>query len=252
MRSWGSEMSVRKHYEQLLAEHYDWVFGGFEANAERAAALLGRLDLLPRLSGRAIDLGSGPGYFSAPLAQAGYSVQAVDWEPTLLAALRDRCDGLGVEAVQEDMRQAARVCSGPVELAVCTGDSLAHLDSPREAAVVVAQCAELLEPGGHLLLEFRDQARALTGADRFLLVRSDAERIFTCALEYGDEHVEVTDLLHEREGAGWKLRKSSYRKARLTAGQVEASCRAAGLAVELRVNEAGMIILLARKPEASV
>lgn len=245
-------MNVREHYERLLAEQYDFVFGGFEANAERAAALLGRLDLLPRLSGRAVDLGSGPGYFTAPLARAGYAVQALDWEPTLLAALRERCDGLNVQALEEDMRKAAQVCAGPAELVLCMGDGLAHLDSPREAAVVVAQCAGLLEPGGRLLLEFRDQARALTGADRFLLLRSDERRIFSCMLEYGDEHLEVTDLLYVRpdQGSQWTLRKSAYRKARLTAGQVEAACRAAGLAVELRVNEAGMITLLARKPES--
>ncbi|MGE4293034.1 MAG: class I SAM-dependent methyltransferase [Desulfovibrio sp.] len=246
-------MGVREHYQELLAEHYDWVFGGFEANARRAAALLGRLELLPRGSGRALDLGCGPGYFAAPLAQAGFAVQALDWEPTLLNALRQRCDGLDVEVVQEDMRNAAQVCAGPVELVVCTGDSLAHLDSPREAAVVVAQCAGLLEPGGRLLLQFRDQARALTGPDRFLLLRSDANRIFSCMLEYGDEHVEVTDLLYEHNAApdaAWTLRRSAYRKARLTAGQVEAACRAAGLDVELRVNEAGMITLLATKPEA--
>lgn len=241
-------MTVREHYRTLLADQYDWVFGGFEANAERAAALLGRLDLAPRASGRAVDLGSGPGYFAAPLARAGYAVQALDWEPTLLAALRERCEGLGVEALQADMRTAGSVCAGPVELVVCTGDSLAHLDSPREAVVVVNQAAGLLEPGGRLLLEFRDQSRALTGPDRFLLVRSEAERIYTCALEYSDEHVEVTDLLHERTADGWTLRKSAYRKARLTAGQVEAACRASGLEVELRVNESGMILLLARKP----
>lgn len=245
-------MGVREHYESFLADQYDWVFGGFEANTQRAAALLGRLDMVPRRSGRAVDLGCGPGYFSSALANAGYAVQALDLDPTLLTKLRENCDGLNVEALQEDLREVAQVCTGPVELVVCTGDSLAHLESPREAAVVVDQCAGMLEPGGQLLLGFRDQSRSLTGTDRFLCLRSDADRIFTCALEYSDEHVDVTDMLYVRSGEGWTLRKSAYRKARLTAGQVEAACRAAGLDVELRVNEAGMITLLAIKPEASV
>ncbi|MEF2145478.1 MAG: class I SAM-dependent methyltransferase [Desulfovibrionaceae bacterium] len=240
-------MNVQEHYQRLLAEEYDFVFGGFTENSANAAALLGRLNLQPSLSGRALDLGCGPGYYAAPLAQAGYSVQALDWEPTLLASLADRCAGMDVVSVRADMREFVAHCKGPVELVLCMGDSLAHLTSSAEVSALLRQAAEVLEPGGRLLLSFRDQSRALIGADRFLTLRSDAQRIFSCFIEFAEESLEVTDILHVRQGQEWAVRKSAYRKTRLTGGQVEAMCRAAGLEVELRVNEAGLITLLACK-----
>lgn len=92
-----------------------------------------------------------------------------------------------------------------------------------------------LAPGGLFVLTFRDLSVALTGLDRFLPVHADADRIMTCVLDYEDERVVVSDLVHMRESAGWTMRKNSYRKLRLAADAVADELRE--LRFSLRRNE---------------
>ncbi len=50
-------------------------------------------------------------------------------------------------------------------------------------------------------MSFRDYAGApLEGDARFILVRSDEQRVMTCFLDYADRSVAVHDLLHEKHG----------------------------------------------------
>lgn len=238
---------IKRHYESMLAEHYSWFMGGFEENAARSEALFDELDIAPRLSDKAVDLGCGSGFQAIPLARRGFSVFGLDMSAQLLGEMAQRAEGLAVQAVEGDFRNCAQLLSTPVELATCMGDTLSHLKSHAEVETLMAQVYRGLEPGGRLLLTFRDQTAALGGPDRFLSLRSDESRIFTCFLEYGEDHLDVTDLLHLRQGDGWELISSQYRKVRLTAAQVEKYCRRAGFAVLESRMERGLVTLLAEK-----
>ena len=78
-----------RHYDQLLAEHYSWMVGApFERKAAEQKALLTELGIGQGAHGLAIDLGCGPGYQSAALADLGFSrVIAIDASQTLLDEL---------------------------------------------------------------------------------------------------------------------------------------------------------------------
>jgi hypothetical protein len=96
------------------------------------------------------------------------------------------------------------------------------------------------------VLTFRDLAtHELTGEQRFIPVRSDPNRIFTCFLEYHSDHVNVNDLLHVRAEDTWKLTSSSYRKLRLNAGQVGALLTDAGFSIEHSSTEQGLVRIVA-------
>ena len=77
-------------------------------------------------------------------------------------------------------------------------------------------------------------------------MRSDADRILTCFLEYGSEHVDVYDLLYERHDAQWAQRVSRYAKVRLMPGWVSAGLHAAGFRVVQETGPGGMVRLVAR------
>src|SRR5207245_1804527 len=124
--------TVRDHYDAVLAEHYTRMLGEFEAKVTEQRALLERLGVSARPSGAlAVDLGCGSGFQSVALARLGFRVLAVDFSQRLLAELNDRTRGLPVEAIAGDIRDVARLVPAGIELAVCMGDTLAHLD--REA-----------------------------------------------------------------------------------------------------------------------
>lgn len=106
------------------------------------------------------------------------------------------------------------------ELVVCMGDTLTHLATFDQVNTVFETAHQKLEAGGRLVLGFRDLSEERLGLDRFLPVRSDAGRVFTCFLEYGisPDHVLVHDLLYVNEaapGADWKFYRGCYQKLRI-------------------------------------
>ncbi len=238
---------IKTHYETLLAKCYSRAMGGFEARAADNAAFFQRHGIAPGSSGRAADLGAGSGFQTVPLARAGFSVTAVDFSDTLLEELRERARGLDVSAAQGDIRQAAALVPAPLELAVCMGDTLSHLAGPRELGTFFASVRGMLEDGGRFILSYRNQETALTGADRFLPVCSGDDLLFTCALEYGEEHITACDLVWFRDGTAWRFEKSCYRKTRLRRPEVDALLVRAGFSVEFEETVRGMVFVIARK-----
>ncbi len=239
--------TTRDHYETLLAKHYSHGMGGFEAKTAENAAIFEKLGLRPHKSGRAVDLGAGSGFQAVPLAQAGFSVTAVDFSPTLLAELASRAAGLAITAVQGDIMNVDALLDEPAELAVCMGDTLAHLESPGAVGDFFGKVHGVLGEDGRFVVGFRDQERGLDGTDRFLPVFADDALIFTCFLEYGPTHTDVTDLFHVRTDTGWTLEKSAYRKVRLARGAVADMLGAAGFRLEHETSARGMVTLVARK-----
>jgi SAM-dependent methyltransferase len=239
-----------RHYDELLAEHYSWMVGvPFEEKAAEQKALLADLGLKPGRHGTGIDLGSGPGYQSAALADLGFSrVIAVDTNQVLLDELRAQKGQRPIEAVHGDLCEfIGHAPAGGADAVVCMGDVLTHLESQKDVSGVLAGAFAALGPGGRLVLTFRDMSQALAGLDRFIPVQSDASRVMTCFLEYEPGTVVVHDLIHSRNGSGWDLRKSSYRKLRISSQDVVRQLKALGFEIEADRMAARMWAISARK-----
>lgn len=208
-------MSVTEHYDRLLAEHYSWMLGPFADRVAEQRDLLSGLGLAPGETGRALDLGCGSGIQSVALAQLGFDVTAVDTSRKLLDELDAAKDGLPITTMVGDI-EALPDFGTAFDAIVCMGDTLTHLSNVAAVERLFDAVTGLLSPGGRLVLTFRDLTAELAGTDRFIPVRSDSDRIMTCFLEYEPETVVVHDLVHVRQGEGWDLNKSSYRKLRLS------------------------------------
>ncbi len=243
-----------RHYDELLAEHYSWMVGvPFEEKAAEQKALLMELGLRDGRHGTAIDLGSGPGYQSAALADLGYArVIAIDTSKTLLDELAAHKAARPIEPVIGDMcRLSDHVAPASAGAIVCMGDALTHLPSHGDLSGLLAQAFAALAPGGRLVLTFRDMSEALTGLDRFIPVQSDADRVMVCFLEYEPDTVLVHDLIHSRTAAGWSMRKSNYRKLRVSSDQVVRQLKGLGFEIDVNRMAGRMWAISARKPEKS-
>ncbi|GAA2820195.1 class I SAM-dependent methyltransferase [Saccharopolyspora taberi] len=243
---------VAAHYENLLAEHYTWMFGADFADLVRAQRdLLAGLGIRPEGEpSAALDLGCGSGVHSVALAELGFAVTGVDVSETLLAELADRAHPR-VRGVHADLRDglAGLAEPGTVQVVTCMGDTLPHLPDEDAVRRLLAESFALLAPGGRIVLTFRDLSVRLAGLDRFLPVRGDQDRVMTCFLEDEGEHVRVHDLVHVRTGSGWELRKSSYRKLRLSPGQIAGLLADIGFRVaEPVAAERGMWVVAAQRP----
>jgi 2-polyprenyl-3-methyl-5-hydroxy-6-metoxy-1,4-benzoquinol methylase len=208
-------LDAKEHYDNHLGNFYSWMVGDFQSKASEFKDFLLANGILPRSTIRAIDLGSGHGIQTVPLAQIGFQVLAVDFNQQLLNELEKNTHGLSVKATNGDLRDFAQHSNSP-ELVLCCGDTISHLESKQEIELLIRDIADALVKNGKLILSFRDYSKAFTGTERFIPVKNDSHRILTCFLEYDTDHVVITDLLHERSDAGWIQKVSSYQKVRIT------------------------------------
>jgi hypothetical protein len=183
----------------------------------------------------AVDLGAGFGMHTVPLARAGWKVLAIDSSQHLASELRGHAQGLAVRTVVANLVDFPQHLApeAQADFILCMGDTLAR------------RFASSLSETGRFMATFRDYSVLPLGKARFIPVRSDQNRILTCFLEEHPGHVEVHDLLYEREGEKWNLTVSTYNKLRLAPEDVCSRFAAAGLNTRMAAGPRGMVRLVA-------
>ncbi|MFE7767644.1 class I SAM-dependent methyltransferase [Streptomyces sp. NPDC057438] len=99
-----------------------------------------------------VEFGVGTGRIALPLSRRVGPVTGVDSSPEMLDVLRrDLADDTPVEAVHGDI--CLYTAERTVGLVYCVCATLSMLLTPEEQALAVRRAAELLAPGGRLVLE---------------------------------------------------------------------------------------------------
>ncbi len=241
--------SVKAHYDSLLAPVYSWILGDFDAAHRQNAGLFDDLAILPRGNGLAVDLGCGPGCQAVPLAERGFSVLAIDFCAELLGELAQHAAQLPVTAICDDIRNFRNHLPQKAELIVCMGDSLVHLPDTDAVQQLIRDCADSVVDGGSVILSLRDYTQpAPTGPARFIPIRSDDNRIFTCFLDTVGDVIHVHDILYTREADGWRQHISDYRKLRLDYRWLTEVLEGNGLGLQSESLRDGFITLHAKRP----
>jgi SAM-dependent methyltransferase len=246
--------TVSEHYDNLLAHHYSWMFNQpFAEKVAEQRRILEEVLPMKEAAGRtlAIDLGAGPGFQSIALAELGFSrVVAVDTSELLLKELEAHRGDHSIETLHADIRDLARIgAPGQANVILCMGDTLTHLSSKDDVDRLFVDAYEKLAPGGSLILTFRDLTTELQGLDRFLPIRSDADKIMTCFLEFESPDVaRVHDLVYIQGPGGWKFEKSSYAKLRLATSWVTQHLVDAGFSISVQKPVARLQLIAAKKP----
>jgi SAM-dependent methyltransferase len=239
--------SVKEHYESHLAGYYSWLYGGFELKLTENRQFFQDHHIRPEHLGLAVDLGAGSGFQSVPLAELGFKVTAIDLSQTLLDELKENAKGMAIDLINDDLLNFTAHCPGNIELCVCMGDTLTHLDTHQNIRSLASGVYKTLNTRGRFILTFRDLALELKELERFIPIRSDDETIFTCFLEYETNHVVVHDLVYERMDQQWELKKSYFRKLRVSPQWTKDILLAAGFKIEIFDVYDGMVIIIAQK-----
>lgn len=238
---------VKEHYDNLLASCYSWMCGGSDSKLKKNRAFFQDHDIRPVHSAAAVDLGAGSGFQAIPLAEAGFNVTAIDLSRYLLAELNKTTGKLPIKTIQDDLLNFAEHSPAKIEIITCMGDTLTHLKTLADVLELMENVYGALEKDGLLILDFRDMSVELTRLDRFIPVRSDSKRIFTCFLEYEKTHVKVHDILYEKTDDRWKMKKSFFRKLRISSQWAKECLLKAGFKVEKYDIQHGMVTIIARK-----
>ena len=239
--------NVSEHYEKLLAKYYSWISGGRRAKIDENKKFFVDHNIRPLRSGLAFDLGAGCGFQSIPLAYLGYEVVAIDLSSKLLAELKAAATQSQIETVCDDLLNFADYDRGNIELVVCMGDTLTHLESLQKVQELFEKVYSALEIGGRLILSFRDLTFELTALDRFIPVQSNDQTIFTCFLEYEKDIVKVHDIIYEKKGEQWVMKKSYFRKLRISPDWARSYLQSIGFTIEFDNEKNQMHTIIARK-----
>lgn len=243
-----AKSSAKKHYENLLAKHYSWMFGDFNQQVEKNLKWFKEHNIHPKSNQYAIDFGCGSGFQTIALSSLGFSVTAVDFNQYLLDELKNHVENENIEIIQGDILNPKNYShKAPFGLAVCMGDTLPHLPSEEAISDFFRIVYDLLKAGGNLILSFRDYSFELTGIDRFIPVHNDEEKIMTVFLEYESNNVFVHDLVYERSGNAWELEKSVYKKVRLSADQVKNLLEKTNFSIKHLQSDKGTVHVIAAK-----
>ena len=239
--------SVKEHYDAHLGRFYSWMLGDFAERTQQQLQYFREHNIAPGANGVAIDLGCGNGIQSVALADLGFKVVAVDFNKSLLNELKVNAGERPVTVIEGSITDVS-LYDQPCELVVCMGDTITHLESVETVEKLFGDLLRILVPGGKLVISFRELAFPLEGEKRFIPVRSDAERILTCFLEYHPDHVMVHDLLYENENGQWKFSASAYKKLRMHTNQVVGLLVKAGFRIKA-VNERNGMMYVVGEPQ---
>lgn len=237
---------AQKHYDYLLAEIYSWMSGDFETRVNQTKEFFIKHNITPAAEiSAAVDLGSGHGIQSAALAALGFKVTAVDFNDRLLNELKKNCPHV-VNIINSDITGYDFSNVSP-EVVVCMGDTITHLDSFEDIKKLTGSIFRNLKPVGKLVLSFRDLTNELKGTQRFINVKSDDSKILTCFLEYFNEYVNVTDILHYKVNGKFEMKLSSYRKLKISAAAIISELKSNGFNNIIQEQISGMHYIISEK-----
>lgn len=240
-------VTVKEHYENHLAKYYSWMSGGFSKKLEENRKFFKDHNLWPRSTRVAVDLGAGSGFQSIPLCELGYQVIAIDLSHQLLAELKENAKDLSIEIINDDLLNFSKYSPDTVELVVCMGDTLTHLNTHQNIRELFKSVYNALEIGGHVVLTFRDLTTELKGLDRFISVRNDSKIIFTCFLEYEKDYVRIHDIIYEKKRNQWEMKKSVFNKIRISPHWTRKTLQEFGFRVEAYDIYNGVVCIIALK-----
>jgi SAM-dependent methyltransferase len=137
-----------------VSVHADVIWHDLECGSYRADMPLWR-ELAVTCPGPILDLGAGTGRVTLDLAQAGHSVTALELEPILLAALRERAAGMNVETVCADAR-SFDLGDDRFGLCVVPMQTIQLLGGSAERVSALERVRAHLRPGGLAALAILD------------------------------------------------------------------------------------------------
>ncbi|MFE7274768.1 class I SAM-dependent methyltransferase [Streptomyces sp. NPDC057623] len=131
---------------ERISDVYDELYGDFTPSPAQ-------LDVLSEYasSGVAVEIGSGTGRVAIPLARRGVRIIGVDASPSMTDELFEKARGLEVEAVCADAAEYRPPESAALVFAVFNTFFLLATKPIQEG--FVARAADMLAPGGRLVLE---------------------------------------------------------------------------------------------------
>lgn len=135
-------------FYERLSKYYDIIFKTGEA----------QLDLIKSLvkPGRKIlDIGSGTGTYTIPLAKLGYNVVALDYDQGMIDKLRGKAEALDlqIDSFARDMMGLDDLIEDEYDGILCIGNTLPHLKDMDEVEAFLRIASKKMAEGGVFIIQ---------------------------------------------------------------------------------------------------
>lgn len=87
----------------------------------------------------------------------------------------------------------------------------------------------------------------MKGTERFIPVKSDTDKVFTCFLKYHNDYLDVYDIINEWENDKWVQKISSYKKIRISEEQIKKILNSSGFKINYFNKDKGLITIIGSK-----
>ena len=190
------------------------------------------LQRLFRRSGRPIsrvlELGCGTGSLTRLLAQRGYAMTAVDLSPDMLCIADQKCQGLEVLFLCQDMSRLRLL--EPVDAAVSCLDSLNYVTRPADLKRTFQRVHEALVPGGLFAFDVKTPL-ALESAGGQTYLDEDDDLFCVWRGEYSPRRRVCgygLDLFVREEDGSWSRGGEYHEERAYTMDELESALLGAG------------------------
>ena len=224
---------------EALAGSYDALTQDvpYEAILDYVEALLARHGRQPET---VLDLACGTGSLAALLARKGYRVLAADASEEMLSMAYDKAQALDLPNppffICQRMEQLT--LPEPVDLVVCTLDSLNYLTDPQDARRALGRIYEALKPGGAVIFDINTPEK-LRGLDGQVFLDEDKDTYCVWRAEFDEaENICYYGMdLFQRRGRLWQRSFEEHREYAYTPEELETYLREAGFQTVCRYGD---------------
>ena len=155
-------------YGERIAGIYDDLFEEYEEAAVSTLSELAR-------GGSALELGIGTGRIALPLVERGIAVSGIDASPSMVAKMRAKPGGAGVQVAEGNFADAG--VEGSFSLIYVVFNTFFALPSQEEQVRCFRNVAARLAPGGAFLIEaFVPDVTRFSGNQTVRAVSNNTER----------------------------------------------------------------------------
>ena len=206
-------------YDRMMSETpYDIWFEKLTAYLERQG----------KTGGHLCELGCGTGEMTGRFAEGGYEVTGIDLSPDMLAVADQKCGGLGVLFLCQDMSRLALL--EPADAVVSCLDSVNYVTRPAAVKRTFQRVYKALSPGGLFLFDVKTPL-ALESADGQTYLDEDDGLFCVWRGEYSPKRRICgygLDLFVREEDGSWSRGGEYHEEYAYTTVELEDYLREAG------------------------
>lgn len=218
-------MLTPEQFYNALADQYDGMTRFSVRMHQQKEVLSAILAQFPARS--AVDMGCGTGVHAIALAQLGLDVTGVDISASMLEKARAhaRETDTTLRFIEGDF--LVRIPHAPVDLLICLGNSLPHLESRDALAAVLTHWRSLCAPGGRIIIQLLNYRRVLARGERIVNIRRDGSDTIVRFYDFLGDALQFNILTLHEDGSDISHALQSTRLTPFTEEDITAAAFAA-------------------------